>query len=1049
MSTKLRSLLVLFGILFGGILLAQEKTVTGTVTDADGFALSDILVTSSSGEEAYTDADGNYSIQASEGDVLTIETLGMDVVTVNVGASNVYNATLTLSESVELEGVVVTALGITRDQKALGYATQEVSGELISKTRSSNAIASLSGNIAGAQISAPSGSLGGSTRITLRGINSITQENRPLIVVDGVPMSNFNANNSDTQRGAGGRDYGDGIYDINPDDIENINVLTGGPASALYGSRASNGVIMITTKKGKRGKSDITLNTGVAFESIAYYPKLQKLYGGGYGNSFEQVNINGTTYNIVDYSMDESWGPRLDGTPVLHWDAFDPEFPNDYLNPRPWSYPDNDAMSLFNVGITYTNSVTFANANENTNFRVSLANVNQSGILPNTNLERTNVGMSLGHKFNEKFSVKSNFNYTRTYGKNRPEQGYGDNSIPQKIWQWGQTQLDYSRLKNYKLANGLQRTWNRNSWDDGTPLYSDNVYWTLYENISTDERNRYFGNVELRYDFQPGLYVIGNVMGDNYNLEITERVAVGSQAQSGYSYGLRRFSEFNYEGRLHFDRTFGKFSLNSFVGLNRREVNGNHIFGNTVGGLVVPNVYTLTNSMNDPYVETDKFAQKRVNSAFGMISLGYNNMLFLDVTGRNDWFSTLPAGNNSYFYPSVTGSFLFSELVDANWLGYGKIRGGFSQTSNDLLEYQTRDYFNSASNFGGPSFELSNTKSNPLLKPEIKDAWEVGLEMNMFKNRVGLNFTYYEETIKDLLVPVQHSYSGGFMFKWLNAGTMENKGIQASLNLVPVRTQDFEWRINWNFSTNDNTVTKVADDMDAINLANAPFLVSLWAVEGEKYGMLRGYNYKFDDNGNKIIDDNGLYVTSDQVENLGSIIPDYNMGIRNTFTYKNFDFSFLIDIQKGGHFYSTTHMWGNYSGMLEATAANNIREDGIILDGVVWDAGSNSYTPNTTVVDATDYFANFYNNVDAQNVFKSDYIKLRDVSISYTIPQRLTGPFEGITISAFGRNLAMWGVDKKGFDPEMATYGSGNIQGLEGGSLPSTRTYGMNLRFQF
>lgn len=1051
MSTKLRGLLVLFGILVGGILFAQEKTVTGTVTDKDGFPLTDVSVMSSSGEEVYTDLDGKYSITVNQGETLTIEAMGMEVVKVTVGEGNVYNANLKDTGAIQLEGAVVTALGISRDEKSLGYATQVVTGDLLSKSRSSNAISALSGNIAGAQITSPSGSLGGSTRITLRGINSITQENKPLIVVDGIPLSNFNANSTDTQRGAGGRDYGDGIFDINPDDIEDVNVLTGGPASALYGSRASNGVIMITTKKGKKGRRDITVNTGISFESIAYYPKLQKLYGGGSMDTFEQVEINGVTYNIAEYGTDESWGPKFDGTPVLQWNNFDPEFANDYLNPQPWLYPKHDAISLFDVGITYNNSVNFSQANEFTNFKLALANVSQTGILPNSRLERSNVGLSMGHKFDEKFSINTNFNFSRTYGKNRPEQGYGDNSIPQKIWQWGQTQLDYNKLRDYKLANGNQRSWNRSAWDDGTPAYSDNVYWTLFENISKDERNRYFGNIELKYEFSKGLYAIANAMGDTYNLEISERVAVGSAAQSQYSYGLRKYSEYNYEGRLHFDRNFGDFSVNSFVGLNRRAINGNYISGNTVGGLVVPNIYTLSNSMNNPNVNTAKFAQKTVNSVYGMVSLGYKNFLFLDATGRNDWFSTLPKENNSKFYPSITASLLFSELefMKGSWLSYGKIRGGFSQTSNDVIEYQTRDYFTAGPNFDGPSFGLSNTKSNNLLNLEVKDSWEVGLDMNMFKNRVGVNFTYYEEKITDLLVPVQHSFSSGYGFKWLNAGEMSNKGIQASLSLVPVRTADFEWKLNWNFTKNDNVVTKVANGMDAFQLINAPFLVSLWAVEGEKYGMLRGYNYVFDDNGNKVVGADGIYERSEQVENLGSILPDYNMGLRNTFSYKSFDFSFLIDMQKGGNFYSTTNMWGNYSGMLEETAANNVREDGLILDGVRFDAGSGQYVTNDILVDGYDYFTSFYNNVDAQNIFKSDYIKLREVTISYSIPKKMVGPFEGITVSAFGRNLAMWGEDKKGFDPEMASYGSGNIQGLEGGSLPSTRTYGMNLKFQF
>lgn len=1047
MRRNLKNLFVLGGLLLGTSLYAQEKTVTGTVTDPDGFPVADAVVKTTSGKEAFTDENGVFSIEAKQGDLVTVESVGLPTQTFTVGAGTDYKVSLKPSETVELEGAVVTALGITRDKRSLGYASQEVKGDVIQAGRGSNALQSLSGNVAGAQITAPS-SLGGSTRITLRGIGSITGENRPLIVIDGIPLANNNVNDTNTERGAGGRDYGDGAFDINPDDVESINVLKGGPASALYGSRAVNGVIMIKTKTGKKGREDIVVNTGVAFESINQIPSLQSLYGGGAKDSFDTVNIGGKDYLINDYATDESWGPKFNNQEVLQWYAFDPEFASDYLKTTPWRASKNDAKSFFNTGVAYTNSVSFAKSYEATNLRVSLSNVNQTGIVPNSSLKKTTAGINLSNKFSDVFTVTTNLTYTRTDGFNRPEVGYGDNSIAQKMFQWGQRQLDYNKLKDYKLANGNQRSWNRTSWDDGTPAYSDNPYWVVYENTSKDKRDRFYGNVEFKYDIAPGLYAVANVMGDTYDMQISERVAVGSQAISKYSEAYYKFTEMNYEGRLHFDKKWGDFSLNSFVGVNRRHRTSSRLSSSTNGGLVVPNMYFITNSLDNPTTSSTR-ATVEVNSVYGMVSLGYKNMLFLEATGRNDWFSTLPIINNSYFYPSVTGSFVFSEVFKPSWLNFGKVRAGISQVSSDLTEFQTNDVLGAGINFNGtPTFIQANTKMNPLLKPEIKDTWEVGVEASMFNNRFGFDVTYYNEKRTDLLVPVQHSWSTGYGFKWLNAGEMTNEGIEALVNVVPLRNQDFEWRVTWNFAKNNNKVGKISDEMDSYNLTNAPFSVQLWALSGQKYGQLMGRDFVYDDNGNKIVDANGLYEKSD-VKSLGSIIPDYNMGIRNTFTYKGVALSALIDIQKGGKFFSTSHMWGMYSGMLEETAANNVRENGVVADGVMWDEGTKSYVKNTTNVEAYDYFKAYYDGVDSRNVFDADYIKLREVTLSYTFPKKWAGPFANVTISAFGRNLATWGLDKKGFDPEMASYGSGNVQGIEGGSLPSTRTYGMNLKLQF
>lgn len=1040
---------------------AQQKMITGQVTDSDGFPVADAYVyVEGTDNGVYTDSNGNYSLSVNQGDQLAIEFIGFETKTLAVGDNDRYDVSISRGGAIELGATVATALGIERDKKALGYAVQEVDGDLLNASKSNNALSSLSGNVAGVQISTPSGNMGGSARILLRGASSVTGENRPLIVIDGVPMSNENFNSTNTQRGAGGRDYGDMSFDIDPNNIEKVSVLKGGAASALYGSRGMNGVILITTKTGQKGQDNIEVNTGVAFESISLFPDLQDQYGGGSSDTFQQVEINGNTYNLVEYNMDESWGPRLDGTPVLHWDSFDPEFPGDYLTPRPWVASPNDADTFFETGVTFNNSVAFTKSFDRTVARLSYSNLYTDGIYPNSKLNRNSVNLNMNTMFGDRLTVSGDIHYVNNNAFNRPEVGYGDNSVMQKMLQWGQRQLDYGRLKNFMMPNGRQRTWNRISWDDATPLYSDNPYWTAYMNTAEDERNRFFGNLKLKYDLTDNLYIMGNVYGDGYSLTASERVAVGSQAQSMYSEVTRNAREFNYESRLHFDKDFGMISVNSFIGGNIRDEWYKRTSANTEGGLVVPGLYNLGNSTDRPTV-TNFLRERRVNSLFGMLSLGFNDIFFIEGTARNDWSSTLPTASNSYFYPSVTGSFVFSELMDQSWLRFGKIRAGWASVGNDTDPYSLRNTFVVGDNFlGSPTFSLTTVNKNNQLEAESVDSWEIGLEMSMFRDRLGFDLTYYDQSSYDLLMPVQLSATTGFASTVENAAEIRNKGIEALVYATPVKTEDFSWSVTWNFAKNENTVEKLMEGVSALRLTNAPFNAQLWAVEGMEYGQIRGSDYVYDDSGNRVVMANGRYAST-PITNLGSVLPDYNMGLRNTFNYKNLSLSFLIDMQKGGKYFSTSNMWGMYSGMLEETAANGIRENGTVLDGVTGtvsytynDDGSFNYTvsdtaENTTNLDAVMYGYQYYAGPVTQNVFDADYFKLRDLTLTYALPKDFIGPFQGVDVSLFGRNLLIWGLDNDNFDPEMATAGSGNIQGLEGGSLPPTRTYGMNLKLQF
>ena len=952
------------------------------------------------------------------------------------------NAQVDTARTQNIEGVVVTALGIKREKKALGYAAQTIGGENLSDAGQTNAVSALSGNVAGVQVTATS-SIGGSTRITMRGISSITGENRPLIVVDGVPLDNTNVNDVNTQRGAGGRDYGDATFDISPDDIESVTVLKGGPAAALYGSRAGNGAIVYTTKSAKRGRTSVEFNTGVSFETAYISPKLQNQYGAGLSSTLPTQVINGQTYNIMEYETDASWGPKYNANLMyLPWYAFDPEFSADYLKPVPFVAPGADVDSFWNTGVNYTNNFSVSQSFNDTNVRLSYTNSQINGIVPTSKVNKDNLTINLNSKLSEKLKVDASVNYVVTRGFNRPETGYGDNSLPQKFYQFGQRSLDFNKLRDYKLADGSQRTWNRSAWNDPTPLYSDNPYWIINENISTDRRVRTFGSAGLTYNFDKNLYAVAKVYADYYSFNNSTRVAVGSAGVPGYLINKRNVSEYNYEGRLHYDNSFGEFSLNSLVGFNYRDTKNDRLTGQTVGGLVIPNLYNLNNSVA-PSLASNFESQLAVKSAFYYVSLGFKDMLFVETTGRNDWFSNI---NDDQFYPSVTGSFVFSNLINADWLSFGKIRGGWSKIAQSGPDAFIRDTFTDVRpQFGGaPSYSNPNTNNDPNIRPELKYTKEIGLELRLFKSRVGIDVTYYDVTSKDLILPVPVDPATGFLFSRINAGEMTNKGIEATLNLTPVKTSDFSWDVAVNFAKNTNELVTLKDDLERYVITNAPFRAQLSADVGSAYGAILGTDFVYDANGNRVVDANGFYKAS-ALKNLGSILPEYNMGIRSTWKYKSLSLSALLDIQQGGKYFSTTNMWGHYSGMLEDTALGGNREGGVVLDGVKEDG-----TRNDINIDAVEWGGSYYNGVDALNVFDASYIKLRDLTLAYDLPKSIVGnAFQGIRVSAFARNLFAWNLSNPGIDPENTSYGSGNIQGLEGGSLPSTRIYGFNVNFKF
>ena len=1036
-------LLLFMALLYVGTAWSQS-TVTGMVTDdASGEGLPGVaVVVGGKAQGVFTDMDGNFAISANPAsDELIFSFVGYNTERVALNGATVVN--VALKSGVELDEVVVTALGVSRDKKALGYSVQELGNEAFTQAKQENIVRSMTGRVAGVQVTSGT-SMGSSSKILLRGASSITGDNQPLFIVDGVPMDNSDYSSANQQRGAGGYDYGNAIQDLNPDDIESVSILKGPAAAALYGSRASNGAIVITTKsgkgyqaKGKRGLG-ISVNSGVAFNNVYVLPDYQNRYGGGPGTAWMDT-ING--YPIPDYGYDGSWGPELDGTNVLHWDSwYDDE---NYGVARPWAPTDSDVEEFFQTGVMYSNNFAVTGASDNSSFRLSYTNHDQTGVYENSSLTRNTISFSGASQVSEKLNASVSANYVQSQGQGRPQTGYGE-SVMSQFTQWGQRQLSMDRLRNYMNPDGTQRTWNRNSVTDPSPHYWDNPFWERYMNVQNDQRDRMFGNVTMNYKINDTWSFMGRALTDFYIDRRQERIAVGGVRESYYSEYTRQLQETNFDAYLNFNKDLNEdLNMTGFVGVNKRMRNFNRLGAYTLGGLNTPGLYTITNGV-DGYEVSDYEEQKVVNSLLGSVSFGYQRTLFLDITGRNDWSSTLPDANNSYFYPSATASYVFSEVLESSAISFGKVRLGWAQVGNDTDPYQTGITYAVNSNYGSNgSVTVPNSQRNPDLRPEKTSSFEAGLELNLFMDRVRLDFTYYNSTTEDLIFNVPVSASSGYSSTVLNAGKTNNKGIELAISGTAIQTEDFRWDIGLNFAKNQNELLELYDGVTNIRYTSL-FGVTLEARPGQPLGTFYGYDYVYDDAGNKLTQD-GVYLTSDEVQPIGTILPDFTGGVYTDLTYKNISFSALVDFQKGGSLHSYSNQWGKYSGTLAETAEGNIREEGIVAEGVDVETGQ----ANTVAIDVQEHF--FYNQgyvVHAADQYDASFIKLREMRLDYNLPADMTKdlPFSNISIGIYGRNLAILHKNVPHVDPEVATSAS-NVQGFEGGQLPAERTIGVNLKF--
>ncbi len=1077
-------------MLFVGAAYGQERTIRGKVVDKEGSeplpGVSIIATGTNTGTQ--TDTDGQFSLTLPQSTAsITISYIGYENQTITLSSSNEYNIELS-SDAAQLSEVVVTALGIKRERQALGYATQEVKGENLTVNNNQNVLNNLSGRVAGAQVTASSGAVGASSRIVLRGNNSFGGNNQPLFVIDGVPIDN-----SATNVNAGGRDgvdvqnvdFGSGIQELDPNNIESVNVLKGANAAALYGSRAANGVIVITTKSGSGEKGlGITYSGGASFEKPYIFPRFQNKYGQGRtgGEYWYQLDGSPGSYNDwarensfsyvdgfgggVNDEVDESWGPRLDAGLLI------PQFnsPLDADGNRtatPWvSHPDN-FRSYFDTGYTLDNNLAFTSNTDKGSTRFAVGNQTQKGTIPNTDQKRNTVQLRTTQNITDRFTVEALVNYVRTDNDNLIGQGYNSFNPLNSIGSWFGRQVD---------MEDLRRNQGR-TFEDGRPynwisIYHDNPFEvanSIFQQART--KDRMFGYMSASYKFSDWLNAMVRV-GDDWSYENRQQRTSDRQIdvyRSGMN-GNYRQTEF-YKNELNVDFLLtgsgslsDDFSLNYTAGSTIRDNKTKYtmIFAED---LAVPGVYSIENVNGYPQAENALF-HRRVNSVYGQASVGYKSQLYLDLTARNDWSSTLPSGNWSYFYPSASLSWIFTESLGLNnsWLNYGKLRGSYAQVGNDTDPYQTFLYYlyvNPA--FGGAPLNRLDSQIPPVnLKPEKVNSYEIGLELAAFNRRLRFDATYYDKITTNQIMGIDLPRFTGASSLLINAGEIQNKGVEIQLGGTPVQKGEngFNWDVDINWSLNRNRVNELyTDPTTGQELSNYPITnawgVNISAVPGEEFGVIRGLAYSRNEEGSIIVNENGLPEFEAQ-QPIGNITPDWVGGINNSFSYKNFLLSFLVDFRKGGDFFSVTQMFGATTGVLDFTADGNIRETGVIAgENVMQDHNfvKADGSRNDIRLSADDFYSNvsYAGGGTEFDIIDGSFVKLRNITLGYRLPSRLVsklGWMKGASLSLFANNVALLYTHKSNIsnvDPETGLGVGNDGLGIEQYQIPSNRSIGLKL----
>lgn len=1059
---------------------AQVTTVRGIVTtEEDGEpVIGASVIVKGTALGTVTDVNGRFELSGLPPSATRLLISYISLMAKEVAIAPQVSVTLK-SDTHLLDEVVVTALGISREKKALGYTAQEVKQNALVQGKDNNLLNSLSGKIAGVRITNTQGDVG-SSRIVIRGETSIAGENQPLFIVDGIPVDNSQLNARSS-----GRDFKNAIADLNPEDIKTLTVLKGPNAVALYGARAAHGAIVITTKGGdKRQKGiGITLHSSTQVSFVATLPEFQNLFGQGAGGRFSYVDGKGAGVND---GVDESWGPRLDiGLLIPQFDS-----PLDADGNRvatPWVSHPNNVRDYFRMGISTNNGISIARGDDKYQFRVGYNYEKQVSIVPDAGTNKTNISLNTDYHLAKWIVVGATANYIvytapSLPGSATPSGSNVRSNSPMLQFLWFGRQVDTNSLKA-----DYTRNWNSS--------YYDNPFWSASYNTQSQERHRLIGDLHAEFRLTDGLNVRFRTSTDWYNDRRKSKVKWGS-AGAGSPYGsyaedAYTVKENNTEVLATYIKQLNKnWGIDALLGFNVRNKQYENNY-QAAPRLAVADLYTLTNS-RDPLTSSNDFYRLRQYGLYGSIQLDYRRWAFLNITGRNDWSSTLPVDNNSYFYPSVTASVLLSEAFGwrSKAVNYLKIRGGWSQVGADANPYQLATVFTSETAFNGNPLQSSSTIGmNSNLKPENTSSIEAGFEAAFWDNRLYLDFTYYKTDSRNQILKLATTAASGYTSQVRNAGHIRNRGYEIQLGAVPIQTsKGFRWNLDLNYGANSSKVVKLDDEGLITSYQLYSSGIQILASVGEAYGTLFGTSYVRDANGNVVVDANGLPKISTTNKTLGKFTPDWTGGISNTFSYRSLSLSFLIDASVGGSIFSNTNKTGKYTGVLANTLSgrdaehgglwyytdamgNNVRlsespsysvsSDGLYYaqvngqstrvyqDGIMVEGVTESGSKNEEVVSAEKYYHRIYSIAEA-NVYDASYVKLREVALSYRLPRLWTQKLhlQEASVTLTGRNL--WTIYKSvpNIDPESALT-TGNAQGVEAYSLPTTRSFGVNLSVKF
>ena len=1019
-------------------------TVTGTVADAIGGIIGASVMIDGTTTGAITDLDGNYSIEAKIGDTLVFSFMGYKTTKVLV-TGPVINVTLE-DDSTLLDEVVVTALGVKRERKALGYGVAEVKGEELTKAKETNVVNSLAGKVAGLVVQQTAGGASGSTRVMLRGNTEMTGNNQPLYVVDGVPLDNTNFGSAGQ---SGGFDLGDGISAINPDDIETMTVLKGPAASALYGSRASHGVILITTKKADGEKWAVEYNGSFTVDTqLAKWDNIQTIYGQGNGGKYSHSATSQTNM---------SWGPKADTNELLYFDNVE----------RPFLIQPNNSEGFFRTGFTAQNTAIVSTTTGNTGVRFSLTDMRNRDILPNSKMSRDNLNLRVNTSLG-KVDLDFTANYTREDVKNRPALGDSQSNVGKNLMTIANT-YNHAWLKNYQTATGEYAPWN------GNDQYNRNPYWDLYKNLNLSAKDIFRLSGKAIWNVTSNFKIQGTVGADFNNMNFQDYVA---RTTPGMAAGQLQNSVFNNktvnaEILGLYNNSWGEWDFNATLGANLFRVNNKTSVltgtGEQLSGIIAMMNYQEQNIQEASY-------KKQINSIYASASVGFKHTYYLEATVRGDQSSTLPTGNNIYVYPSVSASIIFSNWIPKNdWLTYGKIRGSFAQVGSDTDPYQlSLNYTTGTYSYPGHTIGLinGNLQPNKDLRPTMTSSYEAGLELKFFNNRLSIDATYYNQKSVDQIIRLASSSTSGYEYRLINAGAIRNEGIELAINGRAVQAGDFAWDLGMNFSKNSNKVLSLVDDMDYFEIEKATWCnVSVGAEVGKNFGSIVGPDWKRTESGEVIINpQTGLPEVDETLRTLGNASWDWTGGFYTTFSYKGFRLAAAFDVKVGADLYSMSMRSAYDSGKAMETVAGReewyISEEqrlaagmslsewraegrvgGYIVPGVIVESDGTT-RPNDIAINPEQYWRSASKNAPATFIYDNSYVKCREITLTYSFPQKwFNGYVKGLSLSAVARNPFIIWKNIPNIDPDSAYNTSG--MGLEYGSLPSRRSFGLNVNIKF